>query len=64
MKSLDLLFQQITKFIKVHVAFVLRAPDPLIDRFFPKIYQLKGMEPKNKGHMNFYELCYLLKKYI
>ena len=27
-----------------------------------KIYQLKGLEPKNKGHMNFYECCDLTKK--
>ena len=39
------------------------APDPLIDRL-SKIYQLKGLEPKNKGHTNFYECCDLTKKYI
>ena len=39
------------------------AADPLsID--FNKIYQLKGLEPKNKGHKNFYECCDLTKKYI
>ena len=36
----------------------------LID--FCKIYQFKGLEPKNKGHTNFYECCDsdLTKKYI
>ena len=29
---------------------------------FVKIYQLKGMEPKNKGQTNFYECCDLTKK--
>ena len=29
---------------------------------FSKIYHLKGLKPKNKGHMNFYECCYLTKK--
>ena len=40
------------------------APDPLIDRLDRLIYQLKGMEPENKGHKNFYEHCDLTKKYI
>ena len=31
---------------------------------FSKVYQLKGLELKNKGHMNFYECCDLTKKYI
>ena len=29
---------------------------------FSKIYQLKGLKPKNKGHMNFYECCDLTEK--
>ena len=29
-----------------------------------KIYQLKGLKPKNKGHTNLYECCDLMKKYI
>ena len=29
---------------------------------FSKIYQLKGMMPKNKGHTNFYECCELTEK--
>ena len=29
--TLDILFPQITMFIKAHVAFVFLAPDPLID---------------------------------
>ena len=37
------------------------APDPLINRFY---YWLNGLEPKNKGHTNFYECCNLTKKYI
>ena len=28
------------------------------------IFQLKGLEPSNKGHTNFYECCGLTKKYI
>ena len=32
----------------------------LID--FCKIYQLKGLKPKNKGHTNFCECCDLTKK--
>ena len=27
-----------------------------------KIYQLKGLKPKNKGHTNFYECCDLTEK--
>ena len=27
-----------------------------------KIYQLKGLKPKNKDHTNFYECCDLTKK--
>ena len=29
---------------------------------FSKIYQLKSLKPKNKGHTNFYECCDLTKK--
>ena len=29
---------------------------------FCKIYQLKGLKPKNKGHANFYESCDLTTK--
>ena len=29
---------------------------------FPKIFQIKGLKPKNKGHTNFYECCDLTKK--
>ena len=61
--KLDILFCQITMFIKVHVAFVFGLqPLMLID--FSKIYQLKGLEPKNKGHTNSYEHCDLTKNYI
>ena len=32
---------------------------------FGKIYQLKGLKPKNKGHTNFYECCDLtIKVYL
>ena len=29
---------------------------------FTKIFRLKGLKPKNKGHTNFYECCNLMKK--
>ena len=29
---------------------------------FSKIYQLKGLKPKNKGRTNFYECCDLTEK--
>ena len=61
--NLEILFRQITMFIKVRVAFVF-APDPLINRFFSKIYQSKGLEPKNKHHKFFYKRYDLTKKYI
>ena len=41
--TLDIIFHQITTFIKVHVAFV----------FGLQTLQLKRLETKNKGHMNF-----------
>ena len=50
-------------FIKVHVAFIFGFQALwLID--FTKINQWKGLEPKNKGHTNFYEPRDLTKKYI
>ena len=59
---LDILFHQITTFIKVCVAFVFGLQTlHLID--FSKIFPLKGLKPKNKGHTNFYECCDLMKKY-
>ena len=52
----DILFRQITTFMKVCVAFAFGKS---ID------FTLKnGLEPKNKGHTNFYECCDLTKKYI
>ena len=48
---LDILFRQITTFIKVYVAFV-----------FSQIYQLKDLEPKTKAPQTF--INYLTKKYI
>ena len=54
-------FRQITTFIKVCMAFVFRLQILLlIDS--SKIYQLKGLKPKNIGHTNFYESCDLTKK--
>ena len=31
---------------------------------YTKIYQLKGLKPKNKGHTNSYECCDLTKKLV
>ena len=54
MQPLDIeQFHQKTMFIKVHLDFVHWLQ-----------VQLKGLVPKNKGHMNFYEHCDLTKKYI
>ena len=44
--TLDILFRQITMFIKVHVAFVF-VLQTLLLMDFSKIYQLKVLEPKN-----------------
>ena len=61
--TLDILFRQITTFIKVCVAFVFGLQTLwLID--FTKSYLLNGLKPKNKGHTNFYECSDLMKKYI
>ena len=61
--TLDTLFRQITMFIKVHVAFVF-VLQTLLLMDFSKIYQLKVLEPKNKGHTKFHECCDLTKKYV
>ena len=37
---------------------------PFNQQILVKIYPLKGLEHKNKGHMNFYKRCDLTKKYI
>ena len=59
--TLDIIFRQITTFIKVLVAFVFGLQSLwLID--FGKMFQLKGLKPKNKGHTNFYECCDLTEK--
>ena len=60
---LDILFRQITTIIKVCVGFVF-VLQTLELRGFNKIYQLKGLKAKNKGHTNFYECCDLTKKHI
>ena len=56
-------FRQITTIIKVRVAFVFGLPT-LRSIKFTKIFQSKGLKPKNKGHRNFYKCCDLTKKYI
>ena len=59
----DILFRQITTFIKVLVAFVFGLQTLLLIDF-TKIYWIKDLETKNKGHTNFYECYDLTKKYI
>ena len=54
-------FRQITKFIKVHMAYVF-VFQTLKLKDFSKIHQLKSLRPKNKGHTNFYDCCDLTKK--
>ena len=61
MGTLDILFRQITTFIKVCVAFVFGL-QTLWLKDISKIYQLKGLKPKNNDHTNFYECCDLTKK--
>ena len=61
---LDILFSSNHNIHKSSFDFCFWASDPLIDRFYFKFFQLKGLKPKNKGHMNFYECCDLTKKYI
>ena len=53
---LDLLFRQITTFISVCLAYVFGL-QALSSMDFSKFYQLKGLQPKNKAHLNFYESC-------
>ena len=60
---LDILFRQIATFLKVCLAFVYGLQTLEMNEF-SKIYQLKGLKPKNKGHTNFFECCDLTKKYI
>ena len=52
---LDILFSQSKMFIKVNAGFV----SGFQTLWF---YQLKGLEPKNKDHTNFYECCDLTKE--
>ena len=56
-------FRQITTFIKLCVVFVFGL-QILWTIDFTKIFQLKVLKPKIKGHMNFYECCDLTKKYF
>ena len=48
-------------FINVCVVFVFGL-QTLKLKDFAKIYQLKGLKLKSKGHANFYECCDLTKK--
>ena len=58
----DILFRQVATFINVQVSFLFGLQTlQLID--FSKIFQLKGLKPKNKRHTNFYECCDFTKKY-
>ena len=58
---LDILFSSNHNVDKIHVTFVFGLQTfKLIDLI--KIFQLKGLKPKNKGHVNFYECCDLTKK--
>ena len=50
--TLNVLFRQITSFFKVRVAFVFGC-QTLYWIHFTKLYQLKSLAPKNKGHKNF-----------
>ena len=54
-------FRQITTFIKVRVAFIFGL-QTFWSLDFTKIFESKGLKPKIKGHMNFYECCDLTKK--
>ena len=54
--ALDILFGQISTFIKDCVAFIFGLQTFWLIGF-SKIYQLKGLEPKDKGLKQFYELC-------
>ena len=58
---LDILFSSNHNVDKCFTAFIFGLQTlQLID--LSKIYQLKGLEPKNKGHTNFYECFDLTKK--
>ena len=58
---LDILFSSNRNIHKSSCDLCFWASDPLIKRFC-KIYQLKGLKPKNKVHTNFYECCGLTEK--
>ena len=55
------IFRQITTFIKVCVAFAFGLQTLLLKDFI-KLFQLKCLKPKNKGHAKFYGCCDLRKK--
>ena len=48
---LDILSRQIITFKKVLVAFGVKAQDPFVI-VYAKIFRLKGLVPKTKGHWN------------
>ena len=58
---LDILFSSNHNIHKSSCGLCFWASDPLIHRF-TKIFQLKDLRPKNKGHTSFYECCNLTKK--
>ena len=60
--TLDILSLSNHNIHKSSYGLCIWASDILIDYFFCKIYQLKGLKPKNKGHTNIYECCELTKK--
>ena len=61
MASLDILFSSNHNIHKSSYGLCFWASDNLmID--FTKIFQLKGLKLKDKGHTNFYECCNLTKK--
>ena len=58
--TIDILFCQITTFIKICVAFVFGLQTlQLTD--CTKMFGFKGLKLKNKSHKNFYECCDLTK---
>ena len=59
MPRLDILFSSNHNIHKSFHGLCFLASDPLIHS---KIYQSKGLKPKNKGRTNFYECCDLTEK--
>ena len=59
--TIDILFSSNHNIHKSSCSLRYWASDPWL-KIFIKIYRLKGLKPKNKDHMNFYECCDLTKK--